>query len=298
MDGPRSHRIEVVGLHHLGRHDPGLASDTHADRSRYKRRRGDVFEHVAGRLPNIAEVRVGIRQRPSARVVAREHGDQTTRVRAGERTQKQSIGQRKNGNVRADADGQHRDRHDRKDRARKQPAKSVPQVPPQILGDTETLHVAALFLDRLHACLPASSPVRSGQLLLQLLVLYAAKQVQRGGYCHSSRFGSVVAAGAFSALPTRRQDRAAWSAWPRRCDNERAWGVSRSHRRPPASPANYEPDASERRTLRRHRPPFWARPGTATVVLSRWRTGPPRVGTRPRNLTRSSPRQRLDIERA
>ena len=27
VDGPRSHRIEVVGLHYLGRHDPGLASD-------------------------------------------------------------------------------------------------------------------------------------------------------------------------------------------------------------------------------------------------------------------------------
>ena len=61
MGGPRSHRIEVVGLHHLGRHDPGLASDTHANRSRYKRRRGDVFEHVAGRLPNIEKVRIGIR---------------------------------------------------------------------------------------------------------------------------------------------------------------------------------------------------------------------------------------------
>ena len=61
VDGPRSHRIEVVGLHYLGRHDPGLASDPHANRSRYKRRRGDVFEHVAGRLPNIEKVRIGIR---------------------------------------------------------------------------------------------------------------------------------------------------------------------------------------------------------------------------------------------
>ena len=146
VDRPQSHRVEVVGLHHLGGHDAGLASDTYADRSRYGRC-GDVFEHVAGRVPNIEKVRVGIPQRQSARV-AREHGDQTTRVRAGERTQKQSIDQRENGDVRTDADGQDGDRHDRQNRAREQPAESVPQVPPQILGDTEALYVAAFFLDR------------------------------------------------------------------------------------------------------------------------------------------------------
>ena len=45
---------------------------------------------------------------------------------------------------------QDRDRNDRENRAREQPAESVPQVPPQIVGDTETLHVAAFLLDRLH----------------------------------------------------------------------------------------------------------------------------------------------------
>ena len=67
VDGPRSHRIEVVGLHYLGRHDPGLASDPHADRSRYKRRRGDGFEHVAGRLPNIEKVPPQTGERHAAR---------------------------------------------------------------------------------------------------------------------------------------------------------------------------------------------------------------------------------------
>ena len=106
MDGPQSHRIEVVGLHYLGRHDPGLSSDAYADRS--ARRRSDAFEHVAGRVPNVEEVRVGIRSRATAGVVARKHRDQTIRLRAGERTQKQSVDQRENGDVRTDADGQDR----------------------------------------------------------------------------------------------------------------------------------------------------------------------------------------------
>ena len=96
-------------------------------------------------------------------MVARKHGDQTIRLRAGERTQKQSVDQRENTDVRTDADSEDRDRDDSENRARKQPAKSVPQVAPEILGDTETLYVATFFLDRLHT--PQADECHAARLL-------------------------------------------------------------------------------------------------------------------------------------
>ena len=42
------------------------------------------------------------------------------------------------------------DRHAGEKRARTQPAEPEPEVPPQVVGGTEAVHVAALFLDRQH----------------------------------------------------------------------------------------------------------------------------------------------------
>ena len=149
MDRPQPHRIEVVGLHYLGGHAPGLSADAYADR--HEGRRAEVLEHVGRGLANIEIVRIGVHARPTAREVARGHYGQPMRVRAGQRTQEQSVEQRENDGVRTDADGQHRDGHDGEHRARAQAAEPELEVAPQVVDGAEAVHVAALFLDHLQA---------------------------------------------------------------------------------------------------------------------------------------------------
>ena len=73
------------------------------------------------------------------------------RVRAGRGLQEQGVDQREDDGVRADADGQHRDRHAGENRARAQPAEPELEVPPQVVDGAEAVYVAALFLDHLDA---------------------------------------------------------------------------------------------------------------------------------------------------
>ena len=73
------------------------------------------------------------------------------RVRAGRGTQEQDVDQRKDDRVRADADGQHRERHAGENGTCAQAAEPELEVPPQVVGGAETVYVAALFLDHLQA---------------------------------------------------------------------------------------------------------------------------------------------------